>query len=396
MNNLDSNNKVNWMNCFSVAAVWFGTHVGGGFAMGTQTVNFYSKYGWTALIMPAMAMLLLGIVFYYAYNFARLTKTYDYRGYIEKFYHPYDKFFATILDIAFIVFMCVPVGASLAGGATVLQTTFGVPYLLGAVIITAVFFISAIFGVKFIAKLSTVLTVVILITLLSIAFLGINLHFGQISEILANQKISEGFSFKDAFINVFVYAAFQASIAPMISVAGIIKNKKEVKATAAMGIIINATALTIMAVLLLGWLPDIIKNPLPVLTVVKELNKPILFWFYVIALLAAYLSTASTFLFAVGLRYKNAKFFNKLSKENIFNKKPEIRTYVVIFLSLVYCLIVSLGGLMPIILIGQKAMGYSYLFLIIIPHLIIGPKKCRALELKEDKTKQTSAEEAAY
>jgi uncharacterized membrane protein YkvI len=182
----------------------------------------------------------------------------------------------------------------------------------------------------------------------------------------------------------------------MISVAGIIKNKNEVRATAVMGIILNATALTIMAVLLLGWLPDIIKNPLPVLTVVKELNKPILFWFYVIALLAAYLSTASTFLFAVGLRYKNAKFFNKMSRENIFNKKPEIRTHVVILLSLIYCLIVSLGGLMPIILIGQKAMGYSYLFLIIIPHLILGPKKCKALEKEEDKIKQKSAEEAAY
>ena len=280
--------------------------------------------------------------------------------------------------------MCVPVGASLAGAATVFETIFGLPYLAGALIITFIFYLSAAFGVKLIAALSSILTIVILITLSSIAFLGIDLQFDKIADIIVNQRMTEGYSFFGAFSNVFVYAAFQASIAPVIAVVGILKSKKEVKITVAIGIALNAIALTVMAVLLLGWIPEAITNPLPVLTVVNDLNKPILFWFYVVALLAAYLSTAATFLFSVGLRYKNAKFFDKFSKDNIFNKKPAIRTHVVIWLSLLYCLIVSLGGLMPIILVGQKAMGYAYFFLIIIPHLILGPKKCRQLENEKE------------
>ena len=30
---------------FNIAAVWFGAHVGGGFASGSQTMSFFIKYG---------------------------------------------------------------------------------------------------------------------------------------------------------------------------------------------------------------------------------------------------------------------------------------------------------------------------------------------------------------
>jgi len=45
---------------FGMAAVWFGTHCGGGFATGNQEVNFYVKYGWYAVFLPIIAMILLG------------------------------------------------------------------------------------------------------------------------------------------------------------------------------------------------------------------------------------------------------------------------------------------------------------------------------------------------
>ena len=35
---------------FSVASVWFGTHVGAGFATGNQVITYYVQYGWTAVL----------------------------------------------------------------------------------------------------------------------------------------------------------------------------------------------------------------------------------------------------------------------------------------------------------------------------------------------------------
>ena len=38
--------KAGWGTAFSVASVWFGTHVGGGFATGNQAIQYYVQYGW--------------------------------------------------------------------------------------------------------------------------------------------------------------------------------------------------------------------------------------------------------------------------------------------------------------------------------------------------------------
>ena len=40
--------KSSWAAAFTVASVWFGTHVGAGFATGNQVVNYFVQYGWTA------------------------------------------------------------------------------------------------------------------------------------------------------------------------------------------------------------------------------------------------------------------------------------------------------------------------------------------------------------
>ncbi len=37
----NSKSKVGFLTAFQVAAVWFGAHVGGGFATGNQTMNFF-------------------------------------------------------------------------------------------------------------------------------------------------------------------------------------------------------------------------------------------------------------------------------------------------------------------------------------------------------------------
>ena len=44
--------KAGWGTAFSVASVWFGTHVGGGFATGNQAIQYYVQYGWLASFLP--------------------------------------------------------------------------------------------------------------------------------------------------------------------------------------------------------------------------------------------------------------------------------------------------------------------------------------------------------
>ena len=72
--------KSTWAAAFTVASVWFGTHVGGGFASGNQVIQYYSNYGYTSVIFPILAMGILAIVMYIMVKFAKLSGFDNYKG----------------------------------------------------------------------------------------------------------------------------------------------------------------------------------------------------------------------------------------------------------------------------------------------------------------------------
>jgi len=60
-----------WL-AFEVGALWFTTHVGGGFALGTQEVQFFLRFGSTAFYFPVISMAILAAVFYFSWEFQRV------------------------------------------------------------------------------------------------------------------------------------------------------------------------------------------------------------------------------------------------------------------------------------------------------------------------------------
>ena len=71
--------KSTWAAGFAVASVWFGTHVGGGFASGNQVVQYFSSYGPLSIIFPILAMGLLAVVMYIMVKFAKLSGFTNYK-----------------------------------------------------------------------------------------------------------------------------------------------------------------------------------------------------------------------------------------------------------------------------------------------------------------------------
>ena len=71
--------KSSWAAAFTVASVWFGTHVGGGFATGNQVIGYFVQYGWTAVLWPLLSMGLLAYIMYVVARFARLRGLTNYK-----------------------------------------------------------------------------------------------------------------------------------------------------------------------------------------------------------------------------------------------------------------------------------------------------------------------------
>ena len=83
--------KVGKMAIFSVGAVLFSAHAGGGFATGNQANTYYVGLGWTGIVSAIIAMLLLILTMREAmvmYNQRNLTSA---KELFENLYHPFDK-----------------------------------------------------------------------------------------------------------------------------------------------------------------------------------------------------------------------------------------------------------------------------------------------------------------
>ena len=99
MNENSAVTKGTWAAGFSVASVWFGTHVGAGFATGNQVLSYFVNYGWTAVIFPLISMGILAYVIYVIMKFARLRGLDNYNDTFRELWQPYPA-----LAISFEIF----------------------------------------------------------------------------------------------------------------------------------------------------------------------------------------------------------------------------------------------------------------------------------------------------
>ena len=375
--------KIKYPVWIAVASVWFGMHAGGGFASGQQEVRYFLVMGWTAILMPFVAETIQGIVNYFAWDYSRLTKSYDFRTWVDRFYHPYDKLFANLLDFFFILFLCLPTGAAIAGAASLLTAEFGLNYVAATFISCGFLFITTIFGSGLVRAASTFMIAVLLVSLLAIVYFGLKANYGSAMEVINSRTWTPGEGgWGAAFKLALLYAAFQASIGPLVSVAEPLKTRADVVKTTVCGILLNGIPLALICFMLLGAYPEVLSKeiPLPVLHIVNSLDMPVLKVAYSVVLFFAFISTGVAFVFASVRRFEKSRIWNICSPEGLFGKSFKARNMLISIVTMLYALAASQFGLVAIVGRGYSYMGWVYLVLIVIPIITFGLFKCRQAE----------------
>ncbi len=364
---------------FGMAAVWFGTHCGGGFATGNQEVNFYVKYGWYCIPIAIVAMLLLGYIHRNAMIFAKDNRTYDYKSYANALFHPYEKIFAPIFELGFIILILCGVSAAIAGAATLLSTTVGLPYGLAIVIIGAILLVMTIFGAQLIINASKYMTYFLLVAVGAIFILGINAGWVNFSNIMTTHE-SYGFSFGAAAWKALVYVGFQAfTVLPIISCAQNVRSTKDCNAFFGFGFAMNAVMLVLACIMLLGFSPEVLKETLPVHFVASSLGYSWMLLVYSLVLFFALVSTAVTLVFASVARFENVW----TSGTGIF-ESLRARRIVISIITMVICTSISIFGLTNIVVKGYGSVGYLGILIVIIPGIFVaGYKNKKAAQFRE-------------
>lgn len=387
--------KGTWAAAFTVASVWFGTHVGGGFASGNQVVNYFSQYGWMAVVFPIIAMGILALCMYVVMKFAKLNGFTNYKDTFSALYpKPWMEVF---FEIFYIVILLAAVAAAVAGAGEVLANFFGVDYsvtsnkLIFNLLIVAVLIILSIFGVKLVVAASTVLSIAILISTAAVVIAGFAVDYDAISaELLAANGLQAAAytdsPLKAAFLGIVVYAAFQCVSIPAMIAAGEGLTLKGIKRANILGWLMNGLALAASAAMLCRWYPLLAAlqaggvegfttaaSGIPNQTVLTLVGIKWLMAIFSVLLFSAFVSTSVTLVFTMIQRFQGFCFPKAIKSE-------KVRGVIVGCVVIGICFALSLLGLGNIIKYAYGYDGYYAILVIFIPVLIWGIPKVKALE----------------
>lgn len=401
--------KSTWAAAFTVASVWFGTHVGGGFASGNQVIQYYSNYGYTSVIFPILAMGLLAVVMYIMMKFAKLSGFTNYKDtYAALYPKPWMEVF---FEIFYIVIVLAAMASAVAGAGEVLANFIGVPYV-GAgkvtmnLVIVAVLIILTIFGIKLVRAASTVLSVAIIVITALLVVFGLTADYDSIAAQLTSQYNVELAEYTNAtataiWKGVLVYAAFQCvSIPPMIAAANEL-SLKGVKKANILGWLMNGLALAASGWMLTKWYPLLASlqsagkeflaaNPtatvatdpivayanalgIPNQTVLNLIGIKWLLVAFSVLLFCAFMSTCVTLVYTMIQRFEGKFFPNTI-------KNDKLRGTIVAALVIAICFAISLLGLTDIVKYAYGYDGYYSIVVIVIPAFIWGIPKIKKLE----------------
>ena len=213
--------KTPFFAAFSVGAVLFSAHAGGGFATGNQANTYYVGLGWAGIVSAIVAMLLLTLTMREAmimYNSRGLT---SYKQLFETLYHPFDKI-EWLFEIFFYIMVLMAVAAAISGAASALRSYFGVNYYLGVVAVGCLVLLLTIFGAGIVRAASTYMGIAILVTAITIYAIGIFKSESPLFTVLSADFQTTGFAnVPKAIFNAFTYAGFQCVTLPTMVACGL-------------------------------------------------------------------------------------------------------------------------------------------------------------------------------
>lgn len=253
----------------SVAFVWFTTHFGGGFASGRQAAEFFVRHGWYSVFTPFVAMGIDAIIFYYAWDFSVVNKTYDYRSWTDEFYYPYHKIFSNLYEIIFVMTMGVATAVAFATGGSTIHSALGTPYLPNTIFIAVIIFFLTIFGAKVVRKAATYIGIAIIIGVIVVYGTNAVASFPRIIAVISDQTAKT--NVWSALWSMLLYASFQAiAVGAYVAVADVLETREDALKAAWAGFVINGVLLTLASLTVLAYYPDILEIPVPTIFVVNN------------------------------------------------------------------------------------------------------------------------------
>ncbi len=375
MSTISTTKAATFSMCFSVGAVLFSYHAGGGFATGNQENVYFVSLGWLGPITAIITMLLFTMTIKEAMNMYNTRHLTSYRQLFRNLYSPF-KGIEYLFEAFFYIMVLMAVSATISGAASAIQAQTGISYAAGIGIVGAIIFFLTIFGAGLVRRATSYMGAIILALVIGIFSVGIAMSGSvpgtqTVFSAMAQDFAVNGFDkLPTAILHAFTYSGFQCVVIPtMIMVGTPLITRKDCSRSMWISFVINAIALTLAVTMLMGWTSIYGKSPLPTLASLKAMDMSWLTIAYSVFLLLCLISTGVTTVFGFTARFSEIKSLKKVTPNAV------IRSAIVTLFIIVASMTVSFAGLTNIIKYGYGYCGYLAIAIIIVPFLTIGRYK---------------------
>ena len=338
--------------------VFQSTIIGGGYTSGRELVEFFLQYGPVAGYFGfILTFLIFTLVLIVSFEFARITKSYDYKTFFQcligRFWFLYEFFF-------FITLMIVVSVCSSLAGEIITQST-GQNEIVGMICFICIVTLVSSSGTERIESVMSLWSVALYGTYFLFFLYGIEQVTIQNKECL--------FHFPDN--NDWLDGATTFAVSSLAAVPVILFSLRSLKNSCSS--ILAGISGSLLAIapglafytIMLGFYPEIIDDTIPLTRMMTAINAPFLSSLFPLIIFGTLIETCSALLHTFNERISEAR------KKKISSKKRAAITFLILMITV---FVADKAGLLYLIAKGYRIISWIFYALFLIPLLTAGIK----------------------
>ena len=332
--------------------------IAGGYGTGRELAEFFLSRGpLGGLLAMALATAVWSAVCIVSYEFARVFRAFEYRSFFQRLLGPLWVAF----EVLYIALMMIVMAVIAAAAGTILQETFGFPYLVGVIGIMTLVGLLVFGGNETIERAfagwSGVLYMVYILF-----FVGcVTLFGGEIRASLTSGTIEGNW-----ILGGFQYAGYNLAVLPAVLIT--IRHHRTRRDTFVSGLLTGPMAMLpalLFFIAIAGEYPEIVGEAVPVNHMLELLGSRTFQIVFQIMLFGTLVETGAGMIHSVNERI--ARAYAESNRE--FPARTRVMTAVGI---LALGALISQFGLTPLIARGYGLLTYGYLAVFVLPILTWG------------------------
>lgn len=325
---------------FQIGAAFIGLIVGAGFASGQEILQFFTSFGYVGISGSLVATVLFAFI---GMNLTQLGSRLQSASHKDVIYHICGRYLGVIVDCIITFFLFGVAVVMLSGAGAIFEQQFGVPSVVGSIVMTILTILSLTLNVKRVIALISAVTPFLLVLVVIIMVYSL-MNFDATSTEIAAAAAQQKPAAANWILGAFLYVSYNiAAGAAMLTVmGGTVKDEK----VAGWGGIIGGVGLGLLILLInismLTKLSEISEVSMPMLFLANEMS-PVIGGIMSVVLLGMVYNTTVGMLYAFTARL-------------IQPETPRFKRFAVLFSVVAFS--ASFVGFITLVSTVYPTMGY--------------------------------------